>query len=208
MQFIVSFIHTKIDRMRIKSDARYWTDRYRESATGWDIGGPSTPIAEYIDQLDDKSLRILVPGAGYGHEVVYLAEQGFKHVTVVDISPLPIDHLTQRVGEANFNLLMGDFFDHGGQYDLILEQTFFCAIDPSLRGDYVRHCHDLLTDGGKVVGVLFDTDFGGRPGPPHGGSAEEYRALFSKKFSAVEVLPCHNSIPPRSGKEAWLNAIK
>lgn len=194
--------------MRIKSDARYWTDRYRESATGWDIGEVSRPIAHYIDQLTDKSMRILVPGAGYGHEVVYLADQGFKHVTVVDISQLPIEHLAQQLDQSNFNFVVGDFFDHDGQYDLILEQTFFCAIDPSLRRDYVDHTYDLLMDGGRVAGVLFDTDFGGRPGPPHGGSADEYIDLFGQRYAEVHVSPCHNSIPPRMGKEAWLRAVK
>ena len=28
----------------------FWTQRYKEGSTGWDIGYPSTPIKEYIDK--------------------------------------------------------------------------------------------------------------------------------------------------------------
>lgn len=45
-------------------DAHYWNERYQNSATGWDIGAVSTPLKEYIDQLDSKEIRILIPGCG------------------------------------------------------------------------------------------------------------------------------------------------
>ena len=35
-------------------DRTYWETRYRSDETGWDLGGPSTPLKEYIDQLTDK----------------------------------------------------------------------------------------------------------------------------------------------------------
>lgn len=194
--------------MILKSDERYWTDRYREGATGWDIGYASTPIVHFVDRLQDRSLRILVPGAGYGHEVLYLQEQAFKHVTVVDLSPLPIDRLRKELEDDSYNLIVGDFFDHQGEYDLILEQTFFCAIDPIRRSQYVQYTYDLLADGGKLCGVLFDTNFEGRPGPPHGGSAEAYRERFSKVYGQVLIHPCENSIPPRAGKECWIEAVR
>jgi len=37
--------------MHDKSEENYWTQRYQEDNTGWDIGHPSTPLKEYIDQL-------------------------------------------------------------------------------------------------------------------------------------------------------------
>ena len=48
----------------MKEEQSYWTKRYQEESTGWDIGYPSTPLKEYIDQLEDKSISILIPGAG------------------------------------------------------------------------------------------------------------------------------------------------
>lgn len=40
---------------------KYWTERYLEGRTGWDIGYLSTPIKTYIDQLKDKDISILIP---------------------------------------------------------------------------------------------------------------------------------------------------
>lgn len=54
-----------------KSEETYWTTRYKEKKTGWDIGYPSTPIKAYADQLTDKQLKILIPGAGNAYEAEY-----------------------------------------------------------------------------------------------------------------------------------------
>ena len=43
--------------------------------------------------------------------------------------------------------------------DLILEQTFFCALQPSLRGSYVKNCNELLNEEKKITGVLFHKKF-------------------------------------------------
>ncbi|MDX1544111.1 MAG: SAM-dependent methyltransferase, partial [Christiangramia sp.] len=45
-------------------NSEFWSTRYRDNRTGWDIGYISTPLKEYIDQLEDKELKILIPGAG------------------------------------------------------------------------------------------------------------------------------------------------
>ena len=60
----------------------YWSKRYEEGQTGWDIGYPSTPIKTYIDQIKDKNLRILIPGAGNAYEAEYIFKEGFKNVFV------------------------------------------------------------------------------------------------------------------------------
>ncbi|MFS4468005.1 hypothetical protein [Maribacter sp. 2210JD10-5] len=48
----------------MQNEENYWTKRYHEEETGWDIGYPSTPLKAYIDQLEDKMISILIPGAG------------------------------------------------------------------------------------------------------------------------------------------------
>lgn len=53
---------------------------------------------------------------------------------------------------------------HQGGYDLILEQTFLCAIDPILRTDYVKNAIELLNENGSIRGVLFNVQFE-NPGP-------------------------------------------
>lgn len=61
-------------------DADFWNERYSSQQTGWDIGSPSTPLKEYIDQLTDKDIRILIPGCGNAYEAEYLHQQGFSNV--------------------------------------------------------------------------------------------------------------------------------
>jgi methyl halide transferase len=110
----------------------YWSNRYNNQNIGWDIGYPSTPLKEYIDQLKDKTICILIPGAGNAYEAEYLIEKGFTNIYVMDISKIPLDNFRKR--NPNFpeeRLIESDFFEHTGSYDLILEQTFFCSFEPT-----------------------------------------------------------------------------
>lgn len=181
----------------------YWTDRYTEKRTGWDIGQVSTPLKEYIDQLPDKDLRILIPGCGNAYEAAYLVGKGFRNITLIDISAKMAEDLAIHFAhEPAVHVIHGDFFTHEGSYDLVLEQTFFCAIDPMLRQSYVTKMHSLLAPGGKIAGVLFNRSFEG--GPPFGGNQQEYEQLFSKWFQIKTMSPCYNSIPPRAGAELFI----
>jgi SAM-dependent methyltransferase len=186
---------------------KYWSERYENNETGWDVGSPSTPLKEYIDQLIDKNLKILIPGCGNAYEAEYFFNLGFKNVFVIDLSPIPLNNLKKRIPDfPDSNLLEGDFFDHVGSYDLIIEQTMFCAIEPKFRSQYAEKAHELLNNGGKLVGVLFNREFEG--GPPFGGNRTEYLDYFSRNFKSVSIEPCYNSIKPRQGSEVFLNCIK
>ena len=60
---------------------------------------------------------------------------------------------------------------------------------------------------GKVVGLLWNHEFG-NPEPPFGGSMAEYLELFSVHFK-VDILDlAYNSIKPRSGRELFIKLIK
>lgn len=123
----------------IELNQEYWTKRYNDQETGWDVGDVSTPLKEYIDQLSNKELKILIPGAGNAYEAEYLYKQGFKNVFVIDISQEPLKNILKRSPDFPAEqLIHGDFFEHSNTYDLIIEQTFFCAIDPSLRANYAK----------------------------------------------------------------------
>src|SRR5210317_1206294 len=109
-----------------KFSSSYWNDHYLQNRTGWDIGYVSTPIKEYIDQLEDKQARILVPGAGNAYEVEYLFISGFTNVFLLDFSEKSILNFLDRCPEFPADhIILQDFFEHHGKYDLILEQTFF-----------------------------------------------------------------------------------
>lgn len=188
-------------------DAGYWQNRYDLGMDGWDLGAPSRPLAERIDQLANKDLRILIPGCGRAWEGQYLHERGFRNVWLMDLTGGPFAEFLQRCPDfPQDHLLVGDFFTHHGEYDLILEQTFFCAIDPSLRERYAERMRALLAPSGTLAGVLFDDPRPGKDtdGPPFGGSLTEYADLFKRHFGTVHIVPCPNSIPPRAGREVWI----
>ncbi|WP_160711553.1 methyltransferase domain-containing protein [Chitinophaga solisilvae] len=188
------------------TDLTYWDNRYLTGDTGWDMGRVSPPLQAYIDQVEDRNLRILIPGAGNSYEAAWLQEQGFRHVTVIDIAPSLIAQLRQTFAGTAVQVLEADFFTHAGTYDLVLEQTFFCAIPPSQREAYVRHMHTLIRPGGRLAGVLFDRTFT-QEGPPFGGSKEEYEQLFAPLFTFKTLERCYNSHPARQGTELFINFI-
>ena len=185
----------------------YWNNRYETEQTGWDLKAVSPPLKAYIDQLTDKNISILIPGCGSGYEAEYLVKQGFQNVTVIDFAPLTVEKMKINLADyQQINIICQDFFAHTGDYDLILEQTFFCSLNPSLRTKYVRKMSELLTTDGKLVGLLFNIQFPNNP--PFGGSQEEYLGLFSNSFKINLLESCYNSVKPRQGSELFFNFFK
>ena len=181
----------------------YWSNRYLEDSARWDLGSISPPLKEYINQLPSKDLKILIPGSGNSYEAEYLLQQGFKNVFVLDFAKEPLQNLKKRIPEfPDDHLLNQDFFDLETQFDLILEQTFFCALDPELREAYVKKMHKLLKPEGKLAGVLFNFELT-KFGPPYGGDINSYENLFKGLFTIQKLEHCYNSIPPRAGNELF-----
>ena len=186
-------------------DEQYWTERYDACKDGWDLGCISPPIKEYIDQLTNKDIKILIPGAGNSHEAEYIHNQGFTNLYVCDISNVPLDNLKERVTTFPVdNLIYGNFFEIQDKFDLVLEQTFFCALNPSLRQDYIEQMSKIIKPNGNLIGLLFSMEFD-REGPPFGGVINNYKAMFSKKFDIRVITPCTNSIESRMGSELFIN---
>ncbi len=184
-------------------NSQYWENRYKTNDFGWDTGQITTPIRDYIDQIQDKSIKILIPGCGNGYEFEYLVNHGFSNVFVLDYAKTPLDNIRKRI--SNFNpeqFIQSDFFEHNSEYDLIIEQTFFCAIDPSLRNNYAHKMFMSLRPKGKIIGLLFHFPLT-KNGPPYGGSKTEYKKLFSSYFKIKTLATAYNSIKPREGNELF-----
>jgi SAM-dependent methyltransferase len=188
-------------------DAAYWEAQYEAKTTGWDLGQVSPPIQAYVDTVADKNSRILIPGCGNSYEAEYLLEHGFTNITVIDIAPTPVAVLKEKFkNNPNIQIVLGDFFEHQGNYDLIIEQTFFCALPPTLRQKYVWKMHQLLAEEGILAGLLFNRMF--ESGPPFGGSKEEYQKLFAAAFDFIKMDLSENSIAPRANSELFINLKK
>ena len=153
---------------------------------------------------------MLVPGCGRGHEVIFLSENGFE-VTGIDFSEGAVTYLGNALKERNLKgrVLHQDFFSldhsHGGVYDLVLEQTFFCAISPWQRRDYVLNVSRILKPGGMLVGLFYHTDKQG--GPPYNTTRENIETHFSENFEIQELDKTSLSSEQRKDKE-WLGILK
>lgn len=188
----------------IHPDKNFWQDHWKNQNIPWDIGYPSPPIKTYIDQGIDKRIKILIPGCGNAYEAEYLIEKGFRNTFIIDIAPEAIESFVTRFPSfPTEQIICGDFFKMKGDYDLIIEQTFFCAISPDLRPAYAKKMRELLTPRGKLVGLLFD-DALYTDRPPYGGSKEEYLTYFEGLFEIIHFEKATNSIKPRAGRELFI----
>jgi len=187
-----------------------WQRHYEENDLGWDLGQVAPPFVKLWQEEKLPLGKVLVPGCGRGHEVVFLAENGFD-VTAIDFSSGAVTYLKNALKKRNLEgrILHQDFFrldeSHEGVYDLVLEQTFFCAISPKQRRDYVLNVSRILKPGGILVGLFYHTDEQG--GPPYNTTREDIEMHFSKKFEIQELDKTSLSAEQRKDKE-WLGILK
>jgi 2-polyprenyl-3-methyl-5-hydroxy-6-metoxy-1,4-benzoquinol methylase len=184
-----------------------WNERYQRGDTPWDLSGPTPEFQRLLDEglLPPKG-KVLVPGGGRGHDAILFAERGFE-VDLVDFAP---DALRAALEEASRHkaavyAYCQNFFDlpslgyHQNSYDIVLEYTFFCAIDPAQRARYVKTVASLLKPKGWLVGLFFPLTID-KPGPPFQVSEAEVRELFGREFELTIEKP-KKSVKPREGRE-------
>lgn len=187
-------------------DQNYWDQAWKDGKTPWDLSSYSPAFRYLFSEIEEKDLRILIPGCGNAYEVDYLLEAGFVDITLIDISPIVCTELDKNYKHTAVKVLCGDFFELTGKYDIIFEQTFFCAFHPTERASLLEKVRDLLAVNGKYMGLLFDRQFE-KAGPPFGGSKSDYEVLFSKYFSQVTMEKTTLSIKPRLGSELLFVAL-
>ena len=183
-----------------------WQRHYDEGDLGWDLGQVAPPFIRLLESNAILPGKTLVPGCGRGHEVIYLAENGFE-VTAVDYSSGAVNHLKSTVQERKLKckVLHMDFFGidstHNGVYDLLIEQTFFCAISPEQRTSYVSTVARALKQGGMLAGLFYHT--GEEGGPPFNTTREDILKHFSDSFEIQQLSKSEYSAEQRKNKE-WL----
>lgn len=190
-----------------KLTAADWDARYRSGDTPWDLSGP-TPEFQLLttESWFPRKGRALVPGGGRGHDAILLAKSGLA-VDLIDFSPIA---LQEALKEASQNKVVihaycRDFFTlpesgyHQQAYDLFLEYTFFCAIDPQQRKAYVEAAATLLKPGAYFIGLFFPLT-SEKEGPPFVVSREEIETLFSPFFH-LQISEPKSSVKPRADRE-------
>lgn len=198
------------DKNHSPRDAAYWQAIYEEGDTGWDKGEPAPPLVRAINELNlPVGTRILVPGCGFGHEVFFLARQGFQ-VTAVDFAEGAINAIKARAENLPITALQRDLFsldqDHTASFDIVLEHTCFCAIPPEMRDAYAQVTRAVLVNGGRLLGLFYETDNDDN-GPPHKTTQADIERHFSEHFEIVRLERPNDSFENRQGYE-WLTVLR
>lgn len=153
--------------------------------------------------------RALVPGCGRGYDVLSLASLGYDTYGV-DGSESAIEAaqrlraesgntdtyrvVDEQAGRGKVDLIVGDFFKddfladtQGGNFDIIFDYTFLCALPRELRPAWARRMSDLLAPSGRLICLEWPLH---KPpkngGPPHGLSADLYTELLRRPGQDVE----------------------
>ena len=189
---------------------RFWSEHYRNDALGWDLSTEAPALAHILPQLKLSRSRILVLGAGLGHDAAYLARQGHA-VTAVDFSPEAVSRARALyAGIEGLEYVQADVFalppKFEARFDMVFEHTCYCAINPSRRNDLVKTWRRALQPNGHLLGIFFVNEK--RPGPPFGGSEWEIRQRLKPGFHSVFWTRWHHSAESRKGLELVVYARK
>ena len=178
----------------------FWDVRFREGFMPWDAGGVPAALREFLTR-EPVGRRVLVPGCGSGYEVRAFADAGHD-VVAIDFSPVAIEAARSVLGELGRVLVQGDFFAHPlGEYDLVYERAFLCALPRPLWPRWSARVAELVRPGGRLAGFFFRSDE--ERGPPFGLKAGELESLLASAFDRTEDAAVIDSIPVFAGRERW-----
>ncbi len=87
-----------------------WEADYLRKTDGWDLGGATPAFKSLASNGRFKPGRMIVPGAGRGHDAREFARHGFE-VTAVDFSPYVINEMKRLADpQAPVEILQHDLF--------------------------------------------------------------------------------------------------
>jgi SAM-dependent methyltransferase len=186
-------------------DKQFWEDLYISGDVNWDLG-EATPIFESISK-DISPGKICIVGCGKGHDAVMFAKKTYE-VTAIDFAPSAISYLKQLAADAKVDIhaINTDIFnlsnDYFNQFNYVIEQTCFCAINPNMRNNYEELVSNLLVKDGLLIGLWFPLDKNvSEGGPPWATSVKEVKNLFSNRWAIEREEFSSLSIKPRKDRE-------
>ncbi len=193
--------------MRLSSVA--WDERYRAREMAWDMGRAAPPLERAAKSMNLLGKRVLVPGCGRGFEARLFAALRAE-VTAVDFSAVALREAAKYPG-GSIEYVQADArqlpraWTH--RFDVAVEHTCFCAIDPKDRARYLAELHRVLKPSGVLLGLFF-IDFVDPDGPPFGIYQQPLRELLAPYFDVIgwEVHP-RDSWEPRRNQEALITAM-
>lgn len=189
---------------------KFWSEIYRNEQPGWEVGQENPALGAILPQIKLSKSRVLVLGCGSGHDAAFFARNGHV-VTAVDFSPEAVQRARANYSSLeNLKIIQADAFNlpHtlDGQFDLVFEHTFYCAVSPERRNDVAKLWKRMLHDQGHLLGILFAMEK--RNGPAFGGSEWEIRERLKRHFSFLFWTRWRNSLERRRGSELVVFARK
>lgn len=186
----------------------YWDQRYINAEDGWELNEAAPAFKDMVPRLKLQKSRVLVLGCGSGNDAALFAEDGHI-VTAVDFSQEALDRAQKKYAHyENIKWIKADAFslpkEFLNAFDILVEHTLYCAIDPSKRQDLVQAWRKCLVDKGFLLGIFYVMDQ--KNPPPYGGLEWEIRERLKKDFHFVFWGRLKNSIPRRLGQELLVYA--
>ena len=166
-----------------------WEADYQRGTDGWDLGGPTPVFKRLASSNRFEPGRMIVLGAGRGHDAREFSRHGFD-VTAVDFSSYAVEQMHNLADpHAPIQILQHDIFrlprELDGSFDYLLEYTCFCAIDPKRRTEYADLVRRLLKEDGLYIDLAFPLDQR-KGGPPYAVTESEILDLFlNRSFKLI-----------------------
>lgn len=178
------------------SSPQFWEDLYRQNKSpAWDLGRPTPVFIQWLKENPGLGQSVCVLGAGNGYDAVAFAKRGYA-VTAVDFAPAAVQKLQRKArrSQVSMEIMCRDMFslteEKQHSFDLVLEYTSYCAIDPRRRDEYVSMVLDLLKPEGRLIALFFPMDQDPAVGPPFGVKYTEVVDRFGPYFHfAAEEWP-------------------
>ena len=189
-------------------NANFWNQKYINNDIGWDINSPTPIFVDWSKNLKEKK-KILIPGSGRGHDALFLSKQNHD-VYANDFSKEAIKYLNIKAKKLKLPIktICRNFFSlssYYGKMDIVLEYTFFCAINPKLRLKYIEEVSNLLKRNGLFVGILLPINKDIKEGgPPYAVNYKRTLKDFNKYFELLECKKSELSIKPRKNNEIFV----
>ena len=186
----------------------YWNNQYVNGRIPWDLWRPTPVFARLAQSGAYAPGRMIVLGAGRGHDAQLFARHGFD-VTAVDFAPEAAREMAALIDPAYpFRIVQQNIFhlpaDLDGSFDYVLEYTCFCAISPGQRTAYADVVGRLLKPGGHYIALAFPIREGSG-GPPYAVSPSELIELLEERaFELLRRETPRDSVPQRKGFEELL----
>ena len=132
-------------------------------------------------------------------------------VTAVDFAASAVKNMqnSAKQNKLDIDIRHMDIFDlnkvYDSHFDVVLEYTCFCAIEPIKRRDYMEMVQYILKTKGELVGLLFPLDKDvSDGGPPFAVQLEPTIKLISDYLYLIKQQISSLSVKSRAGREVFV----